>query len=132
MSGRGRTRREWREAAWEARPYCMICGCYCPREQATVDHIVALADGGPDDESNWQLAHGLCNSQKGSVYHERIKQEALERMKALHRADAAKRLAPRTLPGMLRPDLVERWEHLRNAFKTLVEEFEHDPPDRPT
>jgi 5-methylcytosine-specific restriction endonuclease McrA len=31
-----------------------------------VDHIIALARGGPDEESNWALAHSVCNRSKGT------------------------------------------------------------------
>jgi hypothetical protein len=31
-----------------------------------IDHISALARGGPDDESNWALAHATCNRSKGT------------------------------------------------------------------
>ncbi|KCZ53028.1 hypothetical protein HY3_00615 [Hyphomonas pacifica] len=31
----------------------------------TYDHIIALARGGADHESNLQLAHAMCNKRKG-------------------------------------------------------------------
>ena len=31
-----------------------------------IDHIVALAHGGSDDESNWGLTHATCNRSKGT------------------------------------------------------------------
>jgi len=31
-----------------------------------IDHIIALARGGADDESNWALAHDSCNRSKGT------------------------------------------------------------------
>jgi len=31
-----------------------------------IDHIVALARGGADDESNWAIAHDVCNRSKGT------------------------------------------------------------------
>jgi len=47
--------------------------CYVCREpinpqvhKTDVDHIVALARGGADDESNWALAHDACNRSKGT------------------------------------------------------------------
>lgn len=41
------------------------CG-YCGREATTVDHIVARANGGTDDESNLISACNPCNGRKGA------------------------------------------------------------------
>lgn len=51
---------------------CQLCGEAVPRyvlplndpSEPTIDHIVCLADGGPDTEDNVQLAHRWCNSAK--------------------------------------------------------------------
>ena len=47
--------------------------CYVDRKKidlhvhdVDVDHIIALARGGADDESNWALAHKACNRSKGT------------------------------------------------------------------
>ncbi|MGH9773498.1 MAG: HNH endonuclease [Candidatus Acidiferrales bacterium] len=47
--------------------------CYVDRQAINlhvhavdVDHIIALARGGADDESNWALAHATCNRSKGT------------------------------------------------------------------
>ncbi len=41
------------------------CG-YCGREATTVDHIVAKANGGSDDESNLIACCTSCNGRKGA------------------------------------------------------------------
>jgi 5-methylcytosine-specific restriction endonuclease McrA len=35
-------------------------------ESLEIDHIIPLAEGGRDDESNWALLHKECNRKKGS------------------------------------------------------------------
>jgi 5-methylcytosine-specific restriction endonuclease McrA len=47
--------------------------CYVDRQAINlhvyavdIDHIIALARGGADDESNWALAHAACNRSKGT------------------------------------------------------------------
>lgn len=45
---------------------CGICGLTLTLEEATMDHIVALANGGKHSYVNTQIAHGLCNSTKGA------------------------------------------------------------------
>lgn len=47
--------------------------CYVDQEvinlqvhEVDIDHIVALARGGADDESNWALTHASCNRSKGT------------------------------------------------------------------
>lgn len=39
---------------------------YCGREATTVDHIIAKANGGTDDESNLISACSPCNGRKGA------------------------------------------------------------------
>ncbi|WP_034823576.1 HNH endonuclease [Hyphomonas pacifica] len=64
---------------WEAQEgLCALCGKPMPGSRAemahatlwkkwrpTYDHIIALARGGADHESNLQLAHAMCNKRKG-------------------------------------------------------------------
>jgi 5-methylcytosine-specific restriction endonuclease McrA len=45
--------------------YCYLCKLHVARELATFDHVIALAEGGTDDEDNVRLAHRGCNSKKG-------------------------------------------------------------------
>jgi len=47
---------------------CYICSKIINLQvQATdIDHIIALTHGGPDNESNWGLAHSACNRSKGA------------------------------------------------------------------
>jgi hypothetical protein len=42
---------------------CWLCG---GRDADTVDHVVARANGGTDDDSNLRAAHKRCNDQKGT------------------------------------------------------------------
>ncbi|MGZ6360300.1 MAG: HNH endonuclease [Ktedonobacterales bacterium] len=50
----------WR---WRAKNYCGICGQEITRyEDASVDHIIPLADGGGETITNTRLAHRICNS----------------------------------------------------------------------
>ncbi|MCJ7544231.1 MAG: HNH endonuclease [Phycisphaerae bacterium] len=47
---------------------CYICQDVINRQvhKTDIDHIIALALGGADDESNWALAHDACNRSKGT------------------------------------------------------------------
>jgi 5-methylcytosine-specific restriction endonuclease McrA len=45
---------------------CGICGGAVPVGDVHIDHIQALANGGPHEESNLQVAHSLCNKRKGA------------------------------------------------------------------
>jgi 5-methylcytosine-specific restriction protein A len=50
-----------KRAAWlRANPYCVACGAVAN----TVDHIVPLRQGGPDDESNYQSMCKRCHDSK--------------------------------------------------------------------
>ena len=44
---------------------CCICKTFVPREQASLEHVVALVNGGAHTLENVKLAHGRCNSEKG-------------------------------------------------------------------
>lgn len=47
---------------------CYLCGEHIDnRKHASVDHVVPLARGGADDESNYDLAHIKCNNDKGEM-----------------------------------------------------------------
>ena len=47
---------------------CYVCEGVINRQvhKADIDHIVALARDGRDEESNWALAHDSCNRSKGT------------------------------------------------------------------
>ena len=45
--------------------YCSVCKGRVARELATVEHLVARANGGTDDPENLRIAHRSCNSSKG-------------------------------------------------------------------
>lgn len=73
----------WTQVAMRDGMACHICGDACDPEDftregstftagitfPTVDHVVALANGGAHDLDNARLAHMLCNSLKGATYH---------------------------------------------------------------
>ena len=44
---------------------CALCGLPVEEDQRSIDHIVAVSQGGSDDPSNLQLAHRRCNQRKG-------------------------------------------------------------------
>jgi len=47
---------------------CYVCqeAINLQAHKIDIDHIIALARGGADDESNWALAHDSCNRSKGT------------------------------------------------------------------
>ncbi len=47
---------------------CYICGKVINRQvhEVDVDHIISLAQQGPDEESNWGVVHRACNRSKGA------------------------------------------------------------------
>lgn len=49
---------------------CFICDetidLMLHQGQLEIDHIVPLADNGPDEENNFAIAHSSCNESKGS------------------------------------------------------------------
>lgn len=49
----------------KANGICGICGNYCIRKKASLDHIRPLSKGGTHTWDNIQLAHFNCNSKKG-------------------------------------------------------------------
>lgn len=56
------TYRAYRAWVRRVRPPCHLCGL---SGADSVDHIVALAAGGPNVLSNFQPAHRACNARKG-------------------------------------------------------------------
>ncbi len=44
---------------------CFYCGVHMTRQDATVDHVIPIARGGPDVANNYALACSPCNSDKG-------------------------------------------------------------------
>ena len=52
---------------WELQgEVCFLCGdkINLEADKVNIDHIQPLADGGPDEESNWALMHEECNNKK--------------------------------------------------------------------
>lgn len=45
---------------------CTLCFCECSKEDATIDHDIPISRGGGHTWDNVQLAHMLCNQQKGN------------------------------------------------------------------
>lgn len=45
---------------------CCVCGLPVPREKMTIEHKIALANGGTNEPENLGPAHGRCNSSKGA------------------------------------------------------------------
>jgi 5-methylcytosine-specific restriction endonuclease McrA len=68
---------------------CCICKLPVPREQASLEHEIALANGGAHTLENVKLAHKSCNSAKGD--------RVGPRKKGLRRT-AFKRRDPEPLP----------------------------------
>lgn len=40
---------------------CWVCGAHVPPEQATLEHIQPLADGGSSHQDNLAISHAQCN-----------------------------------------------------------------------
>lgn len=45
---------------------CALCFGFLPFTAATLDHIIPVTNGGSNDMSNFQVAHGICNSSYGA------------------------------------------------------------------
>ncbi|GFP43725.1 hypothetical protein HKBW3C_02854 [Candidatus Hakubella thermalkaliphila] len=47
---------------------CFLCGrpINLEADETEIDHIVPLADKGPDEEANWALLHSVCNDRKSA------------------------------------------------------------------
>lgn len=45
---------------------CGICDTECLRDHASIDHVIAVSNGGGHVWDNVQLAHGRCNTAKGN------------------------------------------------------------------
>jgi len=43
---------------------CWVCGQHVPHEQATLEHIQPLSEGGNSHLENLAISHGHCNSQR--------------------------------------------------------------------
>jgi len=121
--------------AAERGPYCGVCtfwidmrleGVRSP-DAPTLDHIVALADGGTNAWENLQLAHARCNRRKSSEYDRQEREAAAERKHQRIEQHNQRNLAAqaaarerRMLTGRLtRPPKTERawWQREVNARK---------------
>ena len=70
-------------AAAGGRVYCAVCKLPVPREQASLEHLEALAAGGAHSAANTAISHRRCNSKKGARTAPRRK--GLKRGKPLRR-----------------------------------------------
>jgi 5-methylcytosine-specific restriction endonuclease McrA len=50
-------------------PLCALCGGSFLGGDLTVDHIIAVADGGQNVLTNFRLAHNSCNTRKYIAEH---------------------------------------------------------------
>jgi len=67
---------------------CFFCAREVDEEHESVEHLVNVADGGPNHISNMFLAHTLCNMEAGAA-------SAVEKIKIFH-ASRVKRLINRS------------------------------------
>ena len=63
---------------------CQYCGVVFPADRLTIDHLIPLAMGGPDEITNYVSACEPCNSRKGHL--------------PLHEFAATLQLDPKSLP----------------------------------
>ena len=83
--GRGKIPRAIRETILSRDGFtCQYCAGVFPADQLTIDHLIPLAVGGPDEITNYVSACGPCNSKKGHM--------------ALHDFAATLNLSPKALP----------------------------------
>jgi hypothetical protein len=52
------------------RGICWICRSFCPRDQASRDHVIPSSLGGGFERDNQALAHKRCNTKRGNGYRE--------------------------------------------------------------
>lgn len=45
---------------------CFVCGGIVTKEQASLEHIVPLSQGGGDNWMNLDISHKRCNTERGS------------------------------------------------------------------
>ena len=58
--------------------YCNGCRVHFPFRNMTIDHIIPIAKGGADTDSNLQLLCGACNSKKGKRSQEVLRAELVK------------------------------------------------------
>lgn len=65
---RGRKAQERRQSLFEREPLCRVCSANGRVRLATIaDHVIALTNGGPDDETNLQPLCDECSEAKTNV-----------------------------------------------------------------
>lgn len=85
-----KTRKRIVTELWEAQNHrCLWCEKVIPRAIATLEHLIAKADGGTDDRINLAAACASCNRKRGLARltreeREQFRQRKLRRTKRNH------------------------------------------------
>ena len=112
------------KAAREGRePACAWCGAPLASEEATVDHVVALADGGAHQLDNVVLACGPCNAGRPTRAQARHNQSNQLRTKFGRLWAAVDKLLIDTTGHGLSP---HRWRRLRDRVHATGRSFTVD------
>lgn len=110
-------------------PYCGICTRWVNMKLAgsndpmapSVDHIIAVADGGSNELDNMQLAHRVCNEGKSSDKGNEVKQQAMAARAARKAANMARKhdeQVAATWRRKMRRDAQEIFERI-SAYKRV-------------
>ena len=62
------------------RPAIAVDGGFLPDDAATIDHLVALANGGKDEPSNWLTSCWKCNRDKSNRHFPREVRDGFDQM----------------------------------------------------
>ncbi len=59
----------FKEKNWKKIQRCEVCGFkFRIMSDATLEHVLPLSLGGPDNDTNWQLLCKICNGHKGNYW----------------------------------------------------------------
>jgi hypothetical protein len=99
-----------------------------------VDHIIALARGGGDDESNWALTHAACNRSKGTrdlqlqrILHE-FRQHLQKYSAGVEEDGAGRSFTLKEALGELRPNRTDAGVALRDSKIEIAWQTEDGKP----
>ena len=115
--------------------------CYVDRQAVNlhvhavdVDHIIALARGGGDDESNWALTHAACNRYKGTrdlqlqrILHE-FRQHLQKYSAGVEEDGAGRSFTLKEALGELRPNRTDAGVALRDSKIEIAWQTEDGKP----